>query len=60
MTDAGQQVAHEIVKALPPSGVAAWLLLGHTLPEWVSALTIIYLLGLIAQQGYKLVRWLRS
>jgi disulfide bond formation protein DsbB len=58
--DIGQQVAHELVKASPPMSVATWLLMGHSLPEWVSVLTIIYLFGLIAQQGYKLSRWLRG
>jgi len=60
MQDIGQSVTHEILKATPPAGAAAWLWMGHSLPEWVSLLTIIYLAGLIAQQGYKLFRWLRS
>lgn len=58
--DIGQQVAHELAKASPPMSVATWLLMGHSLPEWVSVLTIVYLFGLIAQQGYKLTRWMRG
>jgi hypothetical protein len=55
MTDTGV----ELVKAAPPAVVAAFHMFGHSLPEWVSLLTVIYLCGLIAQQGHKLYRWWR-
>jgi hypothetical protein len=56
MTDSGLELA----KATPPAVVAAFDLFGHTLPEWVSLLTVIYLCGLIAQQGNRLYRWWRG
>lgn len=59
----------EAVKAAPPVGVATWIWLGHTPAEWVSALTVAYLLmmmlnllipGGIAGQVRTFCNWLKS
>lgn len=50
-------VATEIAKASPVLGAGALTIFGVALPDVVQIAALIYTLGLIAQQGYRLSRW---
>ena len=50
-------VATEIAKASPVLGAGALTIFGVALPDVVQIAALIYTLGLIAQQVYRLRRW---
>ena len=47
----------DMVKLTPPVGVAALSSYGFTVPEAIQFFTLIYAIGLVVQQGYRLWRW---
>lgn len=52
-----QDVQTELAKASPSIGAAALTVFGVSLPDIVQLAALIYTLGLIAQQVYRLARW---
>lgn len=52
-----QDVQTEIAKASPSIGAAALTIFGISLPDIVQIFVLIYTLGLIAQQAYRLRQW---
>lgn len=50
-------VATEFVKASPAVSVGALTIFGVSLPDVVQIAALVYTLGLIAQQLYRLRRW---
>lgn len=52
-----QDATTEIAKAAPAVGVGALTIFGVALPDVVQILALIYTLGLIIQQGYRLFGW---
>jgi len=54
-----QDVQTELAKASPSIGAAALTVFGVSLPDIVQLAALVYTLGLIAQQVYRLARWLR-
>lgn len=55
-----QDVTTELAKASPAVGVGALTIFGVSLPDVVQLAALIYTLGLIIQQGYRLSRWWRE
>ncbi|HUW52344.1 MAG TPA: hypothetical protein VMV99_02835 [Rhodanobacter sp.] len=53
-------VQTELAKASPSIGAAALTVFGVSLPDIVQITALIYTLGLIAQQVYRLMRWFRQ
>lgn len=50
-------VATELAKASPAVSVGALTIFGVSLPDIVQIAVLVYTLGLIAQQLYRLRRW---
>ncbi|TPG50179.1 hypothetical protein EAH75_01395 [Rhodanobacter glycinis] len=54
-----QDVQTELAKASPSIGAAALTIFGVSLPDVVQIAALVYTMGLIAQQIYRLSRWLK-
>jgi hypothetical protein len=52
--------AVEIVKGTPPVTVAALSFFGVSIPEVIQFLTLIYCVGIVVQQGYRLTKWISA
>ena len=55
-----QDVTTELAKASPAVGVGALTIFGVSLPDVVQLAALVYTVGLIIQQGYRLMRWWRE
>ena len=55
--DPTQDITTELAKASPAVGVGALTIFGFALPDVVQVAALVYTLGLIIQQGYRLYRW---
>ena len=55
--DPTQDITTELAKASPAVGVGALTIFGFALPDVVQIAALVYTLGLIIQQGYRLYRW---
>ena len=52
--------AAEAVKVAPPIAVSVAHIIGYSVPEVVSVLTLIYIASLLVERGYKFFRWLHK
>ena len=58
--DPTQDITTELAKASPALGVGALTIFGFALPDIVQIAALVYTLGLIIQQGYRLYGWWRE